>query len=161
MRLHGSRDPQEPGPGTEGGGTCGSGAPNEVWSYGPEAQEILVAHVRLRERLRPYLRELFREASETGAPLMRPMFWHAPDDPACRDLADQYFFGRDLLVAPVLEPGATSRRVVLPAGDRWTDARTGEAFDGGRAVDAPAPLSSIPVFVRAGATRALDGVFAQ
>ena len=161
MRLHGSRDPQEPGPGTEGGGTCGSGAPNEVWSYGPEAQEILVAHVRLRERLRPYLRELFREASETGAPLMRPMFWHAPDDPACRDLADQYFFGRDLLVAPVLEPGATSRRVVLPAGDRWTDARTGEAFDGGRAVDAPAPLSSIPVFVRAGATPALDGVFAS
>ena len=89
MRLHGSRDPQEPGPGTEGGGTCGSGAPNEVWSYGPEAQEILVANVRLRERLRPYLRELFREASETGAPLMRPMFWHAPDDAACRERSER------------------------------------------------------------------------
>ena len=159
MRLHGARLPEEPGPGTTGGGTCGSGAPNEVWSFGPETQDILVAHIRLRERLRPYLRALFREASESGAPLMRPLFWHYPDDPACRDLADEYLFGRDLLVAPVLEPGATSRAVVLPAGDRWRDARTGEAFDGGQSVDAPAPLSSIPVFVRDGACEALSSVF--
>ncbi len=155
MRLHGNRDPQEPGPGTTGSGAWGSGAPNEVWSYGPEMQEILVAHIRLRERLRPYLRELFREASETGAPLMRPLFWHYPDDQAVRDVSDQYLFGRDLLVAPVLEQGATSRKVVLPAGDNWADIRTGERLEGGRVIEAPAPLSSIPVFVRDGASAAL------
>ena len=116
-----------------------------------------MAHIRLREKLRPYLRKLFREASETGAPLMRPMFWHAPDDAACRDLADQYFFGRDLLVAPILEAGATSRRVQLPAGDRWTDIRTGATYEGGSAVEASAPLSSIPVFLRAGADESLRG----
>jgi alpha-D-xyloside xylohydrolase len=159
MRLHGNRDPQEPGPGTTGSGAWGSGAPNEVWSYGPEMQEILVAHIRLRERLRPYLRELFREASETGAPLMRPLFWHYPDDQAVRDVSDQYLFGRDLLVAPVLEQGATSRKVVLPAGDNWADIRTGERLEGGRVIEAPAPLSSIPVFVRDGASGALSGTF--
>lgn len=155
MRLHGARLPEEPGPGTTGGGTCGSGAPNEVWSFGPEMERILVSFIRLRERLRPYIRDLFREASETGAPLMRPMFWHAPDDPACRDLSDQYFFGRDLLVAPVFEAGAQRRTVRLPAGSRWTEARTGTVFDGGASVTVDAPLDSIPVFIREGASPAL------
>ncbi len=159
MRLHGTRLPEEPGPGATGGGACGSGAPNEVWSYGPEAEEILVSHIRLRERLRPYLRLLFREASETGAPLMRPMFWHYPDDEACRDVSDQYLFGRDLLVAPVVEPDARSRTLRLPAGDRWVDVRTGETFEGGRTLVASAPLSSIPVFLREGADNSLFGVF--
>ena len=160
MRLHGSRDPQEPGPGSVGGGTCGSGAPNEVWSYGPELQEIMVAHIRLRERLRPYLRRLFAEAERTLAPLMRPMFWHAPDDPSCRDADDQYFFGPDLVVAPIFEAGARSRSVRLPAGSVWIDARTGARHEGGTTLLADAPLSSIPVFVREGAA-VYDEAFAR
>lgn len=150
LRLHGSRDPQQPGPGTVGGGLCGSGADNEVWSYGPELQEIMVAHIRLRERLRPYLRRIFREASETLAPLMRPMFFGAPDDPACRDVEDQYFFGPDLVVAPVFSAGGRQRLVYLPSGTVWRDVRTGDFHEGGRSIVSPAPLASIPVFARVG-----------
>ena len=82
---------------------------------------------------------------------MRPLFLEFPDDPGAWEVADAYLFGPDLLVAPVLEARATSRAAYLPAGARWTDAWTGEEYEGGRTVTVDAPLERIPLFLRDGA----------
>ncbi|MFH8930075.1 TIM-barrel domain-containing protein [Streptomyces pristinaespiralis] len=145
MRLHGFRDPGMPlGPSMTGG-------PNEVWSYGERAEEVMSWYLALRERLKPYVLEQMRAAHEEGLPPMRPLFLEFPDDERTWEVADAYLFGPDLLVAPVLEAGATSRTVHLPAGARWTDAWTGEEYEGGRTVTVDAPLERIPLFLRDGA----------
>lgn len=142
LRLHGHREPR----GAHGQGF--NGGPNEVWSYGEQAYDILVEALATRERLRPYLRVQFDEAARSGIPVLRPLALEFPDDPAGWEVADQFLCGRDILVAPVIVAGARSREVYLPAGARWTDAFTGEEFDGGRTVTAEAPLARIPVFLR-------------
>ncbi|MDX8142458.1 glycoside hydrolase family 31 protein [Lentzea sp. BCCO 10_0061] len=128
-----------------------TGLANEVWSYGEEAYEILAGHLRLRERLRPYVMEQMRTASETGVPPMRPVFLEFPDDPAAWRVEDAFLLGPDLLVAPITEAGDRERDVHLPAGARWTDAWTGEEHEGGRTVTVAAPLDRIPLFLRDGA----------
>jgi alpha-D-xyloside xylohydrolase len=128
-----------------------TGGPNEVWSYGPRAYPVLTEHLRLRERLRPYLLELSEQAHRTGAPVMRPLFFGFPDDDHAWRVDDQFLLGPDVLVAPVTESGARSRTVYLPAGTRWTDTAMGEVHEGGTTPDVAAPLERIPVFVREGA----------
>ncbi|MFT3888730.1 MAG: glycoside hydrolase family 31 protein [Arachnia sp.] len=157
MRLHGDRRPQQPVTTAAGEYRLESGADNEVWSYGPEIEAILVGYIRLREALRPYTRALMVEAHEHGAPVMRGLFYEFPADSRAWDVGDQFLFGPDILVAPVLEPGADTRDVYLPAGARWTDARTGAEYDGGQTVRVPAPLASVPVFARTPAALALLG----
>jgi alpha-D-xyloside xylohydrolase len=142
FRLHGYRSPAA--------GIGGPGGPNQVWSFGEDAYRILVEHLRLRERLRPYLGAQARLAAETGLPPMRPCFVDFPDDPASWDPADQYLLGPDLLVAPVLAPGATSRPVYLPAGSGWLERSTGRRYEGGRTIEATARLERVPLFVRDG-----------
>lgn len=143
-RLHGMRLPGS----MSGAGQ--TGAPNEVWSFGEEAYEIIRQWLGLRERLRPYLMATMREAHTEGLPPMRPLFLTFPADEPCWDIADQFLLGDDLLVAPVVTAGATQRPVYLPAGARWLDAWTGEAHRGGQWLSAPAPLDRIPVYVRDG-----------
>jgi alpha-D-xyloside xylohydrolase len=145
LRMHGHREPREHF------GAGHSGGPNEIWSYGAEAYEVLSAHAALRERLRPYIDAQMRETSRTGIPTMRPLFVDFPTDTNCWSIDDEFLFGPDLLVAPVLELGARARAVYLPAGARWTDAASGEIHPGGRTAQVRAPLNSIPVFVRDGA----------
>jgi alpha-D-xyloside xylohydrolase len=82
---------------------------------------------------------------------MRPLFLEYPADPTSYEVEDQYLLGRDLLVAPVLEAGACRRNVYLPLGSTWTDSWTGEVHDGGRMLQADAPLERIPLFLRDGA----------
>ncbi len=127
-----------------------SGQNNEIWSFGEDNYEILKEYLFIRERLRPYIRECMKEASETGAPVMRPMFFDFPEDKACWETEDQYMFGPDLLVAPVMEIGLRSRTVYLPVGLSWTEAKTGRVYDGGQYVEAEASLDVIPVFIRDG-----------
>lgn len=127
-----------------------SGQDNEVWSFGEDVYNILVQYLFIRERLRPYIRSLMQSAHETGAPVMRPLYYDFPTDAAAAQVEDCYMFGSDLLVAPVMEAGATTRQVYLPAGSTWTDAYTGETYPGGQFVTVPAPLSVIPVMVRDG-----------
>ncbi len=151
MRLHGDRSPyQEPHTGLPGGGLWGSGADNEVWSYGDEAYGIFADHMRLRERLRPYIREQMAAAHEKGTPPMRPLFYDFPGDEAAWDVDDQFLFGPDLLIAPILEAGARGRSVYLPAGATWTDAYSGETYGGGQTILADAPLERIPVYLKNG-----------
>lgn len=157
MRLHGNRKPEKPPVSNEGGGRCGSGADNEIWSFGDEAYRIMKKYIDIRERLRPYIRRLMREASDTGAPVMRPLFYHFPADKKAWETDDQFMFGPDILVAPVTEYGARQRDVYLPAGADWTDAANGRTVAGGQRIRADAPLDAMPLFVRAGAPDPFGG----
>lgn len=159
MRMHGDRKPTERVAAADGSRRADSGADNELWSFGEDVYRILARYVHLREDLRDYSRSVMRTAHESGQPVMRAMFHEFPDDPACWDLADQYMYGPDLLVAPVLEPGATSREVHLPAGATWTELATGRVLDGGRRIVAEAPIEVIPVFLRDGAQPGLVAAF--
>ncbi len=123
---------------------------NEIWSYGRRAEEILARYLRLRYRLMPYIYSLAARAWRTGAPFMRAMFMDFPGDPKVGDIKDQYMFGPAFLVAPVVEQGATSRQVYLPAGADWYDYWTSRKFAGGQTITADAPVETLPLFVRAG-----------
>lgn len=147
MRLHGDRQPAQPVYRKDGTPSLNSGSDNEVWSFGEEAYPILVKYLNRREELRSYVRQLMQEAHETGRPLMRAMCYEYPGDEALADVKDQYMFGSRYLVAPVMEPGARSRKVILPSGC-WKNVDSGECIQGGTVIEAPAPLEVIPVFER-------------
>jgi alpha-D-xyloside xylohydrolase len=151
MRLHGDRQPTLDIHRMDGTQALFSGSDNEVWSFGEEAYPILVKYMHLRETMRPYIRQLMQEAHETGAPVMRPMFYEFPEDTICWELKDQYMFGPDVLVAPVMEEGSSERGVYLPVGADWTDMHSGRVYPGGMRIAAAAPLDVIPVFLRGGA----------
>ncbi len=89
-------------------------------------------------------------ASVKGTPPMRPLFFDFANDEKCAAVDDQFLFGPDLLVAPVLNSGAMKRKVYLPAGATWTDAWTGKKFKGGRTITAAAPLEKIPLYIKNG-----------
>ncbi len=148
MRLHGDREPRQPQFGTTGGAACCSGAANEVWSYGEEVYKICEKYMRMREEMREYTRELMRETHETGAPVMRTLFYEFPEDKTCWEVEDEYMYGGRYLVAPVLEAGVKSRRVYLPAGCSWQLQETGEVYAGGKWADIPVTLETMPVFIR-------------
>ncbi len=150
FRLHGYRWPLQPQYGTTGGASCISGAPNEVWSYGEEVEKILSSYLFLRERMRPYVTERMREAHEKGTPVMRPLFYDFPKDTRCWEVEDQYLFGPSILVKPITDAGCRETSVYLPAGAKWTNAWTGETYDGGQTVTAAAPIAQIPLFTRDG-----------
>lgn len=147
MRLHGDREPKQPQLGTTGGATCLSGADNEVWSYGETVYEICKKYLEIREKLRPYTRELMKEAHEKGTPVMRTLFYEYPEDAVCWEIEDEYLYGSDILVAPVLEAGSRSRKLYLPAGN-WIEYETKEVYEGGQWIETEAPLDVIPVFVK-------------
>ncbi|MGH2860564.1 MAG: glycoside hydrolase family 31 protein [Solirubrobacteraceae bacterium] len=144
FRLHGVR---EPGPLV---GSAQTGAPNEVWSFGDHAYELIRQQLQLRERIRPYVMKLMATASTTGIPPMRALFLEFPDDAAAWGISDQFMLGPDVLVAPVVTQGTRDRSVYLPVGARWLDAWTGETVTASGWITAQAPLERIPVFLREG-----------
>ena len=146
FRLHGDREPRTPTSYAQTGG------PNEVWSFGDEAYEIIAGLLHLRERLRPYIHEQMSLASSDGLPPMRPLFVDHPDDPGAWEVEDEFLFGPDILVAPISRAGQRSRAVYLPRGARWVDAATGDVHEGGQTIEADAPLERIPVFTREGSS---------
>ncbi len=125
--------------------------PQEPWAFGQKIEAICKRSIELRYRLLPYLETLFAEAHQRGTPIIRPLFYHYQDDPVAVGVGDQFLLGRDLLVAPVLQPGAVARCVYLPRGE-WVNfwSRRGR-HRGGRHIVARAPLDTIPLFIRAGA----------
>jgi len=124
--------------------------PTEPWGFGTRALDVTRDAIELRYRMLPYLYTLAREAYDTGLPLVRPLFFADPDDPALQDVDDAFLLGEDLLVAPVLRAGQRRRTVQLPAGT-WIDYWTGSAMAGGQRVEVEAPLDRLPLFVREGA----------
>lgn len=150
MRLHGDREPRQPQVGTTGGATCRSGADNEVWSFGEKAYEICKTYLEMREKLKPYITEQMQAAHEKGTPVMRPLFYDFPKDAACWECEDEYLFGPDILVAPVLYAKISERQVYLPAGETWVEYWSGRQFDGGQTITVPTPIEQIPLFLRNG-----------
>jgi alpha-D-xyloside xylohydrolase len=122
---------------------------NELWSYGPEAQEILTSFDRLRYRLMPYIYSVAWMTTRQGYTPMRPLVMDFRTDVTAQNVADQFSFGPSILVNPVTEAGATSRHLYLPNA-RWYDFWDGTSQAGGKWIDASAPLNRIPLYVRAG-----------
>lgn len=122
-----------------------------------EIEPICRKYLELRYQLLPYNYTLTREACDTGLPMMRALWLHYPDEPAAVAREDEYLWGRDLLVAPVLAKGARERKLYLPRG-LWFDWWTGEVHHGGREITRPVDLATIPLFVRAGSVIPLDPV---
>jgi sulfoquinovosidase len=104
---------------------------------------------RVHAALAPYVRHLCDEAVATGLPAQRPLFLHYPDDPDCAAVQDQYLYGADLLVAPVIEEGAIARTVLLPGDETWVHVWTGQGYEPGRH-EIAAPLGAPPAFYCAG-----------
>ncbi|MGV6873824.1 glycoside hydrolase family 31 protein [Pseudochelatococcus sp. B33] len=113
-------------------------------------EPICKTYLELRYRLMPYIYSVAREAHDTGVPMMRPLWFHNPDDAEAAKVGSEYYWGTDMLVAPVVEKGATERSLYLPAGD-WHDFWTGERVAGGRRVVRAVDLATLPIYVRAGA----------
>lgn len=122
--------------------------PSEL--HNPAIEPICKKYLELRYQLMPYLYSAVKETCETGLPIIRALWVHYPDDTAAVGRGDEYLYGRDILVAPVVEKSATSRSLYLPHGV-WYDFWTREKVEGGREVTRNVDLETLPVYVRAGA----------
>jgi alpha-glucosidase len=122
----------------------------EPWSYGPVHEAINRAAIELRYRLLPHIYNVMAESSTTGIPAMRPLVLEFPDDAATWGLEDQFMFGGDLLVAPVVNEGQRLRDVYLPKGE-WFDFWSGRRQEGPARVRVAVTIDSLPIFVRGGA----------
>lgn len=127
----------------------------EPWMYGEPTTSLVGESLRLRYRLLPYLYTLAYEASQTGWPLVRPLFWNTPGERRLWEVGDAFLLGGALLAAPVLEPGQLERSLVLPAGE-WRDYWTGALHKGPAQVRLAARLENIPLLVRAGSILPVD-----
>ncbi len=154
LRMHGCRSPwfethkegEEP---LSAGGIFGSGAPNEIWSYGEENEKIFTKYIFIRQRLKPYIKEIMQESHELGTPPMRPLFYDYPSDKVAWDISDEFMFGSELLVAPIIYENEYQRNVYLPLSENdWVDVWTGKVYKGGQTVKCDAPLDIIPLFIK-------------
>ncbi|MES2920327.1 MAG: TIM-barrel domain-containing protein [Verrucomicrobiota bacterium] len=123
----------------------------------PAIEPIARRYAELRYQLLSYNYTLAWEARETGMPFMRALWLHYPNDAKARGIGNEYFWGRDLLVAPVFEKGATARELYLPPGE-WYDWWTGERQSGGRTISRKIDLATMPIYARAGAILPLDPI---
>ena len=136
----------------------GDGGPPETGNFkvdpaemhNEQVEPICRKYMELRYRLMPYLQTAVRECHDTGMPIMRALWLHYPTDPIAVARGDEYLWGRDMLVAPVVEKGATTRRLYLPKGV-WFDFWTEERVDGGLEIERAVDLATMPLYVRAGA----------
>jgi alpha-glucosidase len=123
----------------------------EPWMYRKSADLIRQA-ILLRYRMAPYLYSAEYEASQTGAPIMRALVYEFQNDPKVYDENFEFLYGRDILVANVIEQGAKERKVYLPAGCKWYDWNDNfKCYEGGQTITVPVTLETIPMFLREGA----------
>ncbi|MBS1788802.1 MAG: glycoside hydrolase family 31 protein [Acidobacteria bacterium] len=137
--------------------TGGAANPDPSELHNAAVEPICKKYLDLRYRMMPYLYSAVRETHETGLPIIRALWLHYPDDPAAVARGDEFLWGRDVLVAPVVEKGATTRDVYLPRGD-WYDFWTEEKLAGEREVNRAVDLETMPLYVRAGAILPLGPV---
>jgi alpha-glucosidase/alpha-D-xyloside xylohydrolase len=150
LRLPWGWNTGEVGPSETRGYTGGAGEPDVSELHNAAVEPIVKQYLELRSRMMPYVYSVARECCQTGLPMMRALWLHYPDDPEAVRRGDQYLWGRDVLVSPVVEKGATSRRLYLPRGT-WYDFWTQSQITGGREIDRQVELATMPLHVRAGA----------
>jgi alpha-glucosidase/alpha-D-xyloside xylohydrolase len=131
--------------------------PDPAELHNTQVEPICRQYLELRYRLLPYNYTLMRESVDNGIPAMRALWLYYPKDAEACGLGDEYLWGRDLLIAPVVKKGATSRHLYLPAGI-WFDWWSGKKVAGGTWVDRSVDLATLPIYVRAGAIIPLDPV---
>ena len=130
--------------------TAGAANPDAGELHNAAVEPICRKYLELRSRLMPYLYSVVRETCLTGLPIVRALWLHYPLDVMAATRGDEYLWGRDILVAPVVEKGATNRNIYLPEG-RWYDFWLEDVYQGGREVSRKVDLETLPLFVRAGA----------
>ncbi len=121
----------------------------EPWSWGPYFETINKHSIQLRYELLPYIYNTMHQAADTGLPALRPLFLEFPNDTNVTGIGNEFMFGNDLLVSPVMVQGETNHTVYLPEGD-WFDYWTGHKFIGGTNFQFAVTMNSIPIFVRGG-----------
>lgn len=156
LRLPWGWNTGDPGPG-EIGNYNAAALPDASQLHNPQVEPICRKYLELRYRLLPYLYSSLRECTTSGMPVMRALWLHYPDDPKAVACSDQYLWGRNLLVAPVVERGVTGRHVYLPRGD-WYDFWTGESQAGGREINRAVDLETVPLYIPAGSILPLGPV---
>jgi alpha-glucosidase (family GH31 glycosyl hydrolase) len=148
LRLPWGWNTGDPGP-VEINNYNGVATPDSSQLHNERVEPICKKYLELRYRLLPYLYSAVHECTTTGLPIMRPLWLHFPDDPKAVECGDEYLWGKGLLVAPVVEKGATARRIYLPRST-WYDFWTNERLEGGREISRPVDLETMPLYVRAG-----------
>lgn len=156
LRLPWGWNTGDPGP-VEISSYKGAAIPDSSQLHDPRVEPICRKYLELRYRMLPYLYSVVYECTRTGMPIMRPLWLHFPNDSKSVECGDEYLWGKSMLVAPVVEKGATSRRVYLPPA-AWYDFWTGELLAGGREIDRPVDLDTLPLYVRAGSILAFGPV---
>ena len=121
----------------------------EPWSFGEKYEKIIKKYIELRYLWRPQLYTLFAEASLKGTPVMRPLFFEYPHDTNTYQISDQFMLGENVIVAPVMQPGAKHRAVYLPDGS-WIDYWTDKVWEGGTYHLIQAELDILPIFIKQG-----------
>ncbi|HET7580331.1 MAG TPA: glycoside hydrolase family 31 protein [Bacillales bacterium] len=124
-------------------------ARQEPWAFGEKYEAIVKKYIGLRYKWLPHLYTLFKETTDTGVPVMRPLFMEYPDDRNTYQMSDEFLVGENVLVAPILTPGTSLRAVYLPEG-KWYDYWTDRVYEGGRHHLIEADLETLPIFVKAG-----------
>jgi alpha-D-xyloside xylohydrolase len=128
----------------------GTGMGKEYWNFDDATRKLWRTYVDLRYRLMPYTYSVAWQVTSAGSTIMRPLVMDFADDKSALDVGDQYLFGPAIMVNPVTERGATSRKVYLPGKGTWYDFWTGKTQTGGKSIDADAPVETLPLFIRAG-----------
>ncbi|MGC1413985.1 MAG: TIM-barrel domain-containing protein [Candidatus Acidiferrum sp.] len=156
LRLPWGWNTGDPGP-TEINNYNGAAIPDSSQLHNEQVEPICRKYLELRYRMLPYLYSAVHECAATGMPIIRALWLHFPDDPKATACGDQYLWGKTMLVAPVVEKGAETRKVYLPAGG-WYDFWTGEFLEGGGEISRRVDLETIPLYLRAGSILPLGPV---
>jgi alpha-glucosidase (family GH31 glycosyl hydrolase) len=157
LRLPWGWNTGELGPDEISNYTGGAANPDPSELHNAAVEPICRKYLELRARLMPYLYSAVSEGHQTGLPIIRAMWLHYPSDRIASARGDQYLWGRDMLVAPVVDKGAASRQLYLPAGS-WHDFWTEERHEGGRELTRTVDLETLPLYVRGGAILPLGPV---
>jgi alpha-glucosidase (family GH31 glycosyl hydrolase) len=156
LRLPWGWNTGDPGP-IEINNYNGAAIPDSSQLHNEQVETICRKYLELRYRMLPYLYSTVHECATTGMPIMRALWLHYPDDPKAVACGDQYMWGKNVLVAPVVEKGSVTRQVYLPAGG-WYDFWTQERLEGAREVSRNVDLETMPLYIRAGSILPLGPV---
>ncbi len=140
-------------------------AGKEPWNYAPETKRLAVKALQFRQRLIPYLYTMNYRCHTEGIPLVQPMYYAAPEEPNAYTVPNEYFFGSELICAPITEPldkhaHVSGAKAWLPAGN-WTDLFTGDVYVGGKKITLFRGPESIPVLAKEGAILPLEGAIKE
>ncbi|QST01980.1 glycoside hydrolase family 31 protein [Pontibacillus sp. ALD_SL1] len=120
----------------------------EPWAFGQEVEDISKKYIEMRYKLMPYLYNTFVDAAETGSPVQQPLVYQFQEDENTYDISDQFMFGEEMMLAPVVKEGQTERDVYLPEGEKWVDYWTGKEYQGGQTIHTAAELDHLPIYVK-------------